>query len=151
MESQVMRFTVLGLIFVFLMAAEDPKDAVKKEYDKFEGTWRMESFLMDGKPSPIKDFADFKMTLKGETFTTDGAEGKSSGTYKVDPTKKPKTLDIVFSSGPNGGVTMLGIYELDGDTYKVCLPTAPGAERPKEMASKEGSGLVLEVFKRVKP
>jgi uncharacterized protein (TIGR03067 family) len=151
MKRYIMRLHVIGLILVSLMAVEEPKDAIKKEYDKFEGTWKMESFMMDGKPSPIKDFADFKMTLKGDTFTTEGAEGKSSGTYKIDPTKKPKTLDIIFVNGALDGVTMLGVYELDGDTYKVCLPTAPGAERPKELASKEGSGLVLEVFKRIKP
>jgi uncharacterized protein (TIGR03067 family) len=151
MKRYVMRLHVIGLMLVSLMAVEDLKDAIKKEYDKFEGTWKMESFMMDGKPSPSKDFADFKMTLKGDTFTTEGAEGKSSGTYKIDPTKKPKTLDITFSTGANDGVTMLGVYELDGDTYKVCLPTAPGAERPKELASKEGSGLVFEVFKRIKP
>jgi uncharacterized protein (TIGR03067 family) len=151
MKRYIMRLHVIGLILVSLMAVEEPKDAIKKEYDKFEGTWKMESFMMDGKPSPSKDFADFKMTLKGDTFATEGADGKSSGTYKIDPTKKPKTLDINFINGALDGVTMLGVYELDGDTYKVCLPTAPGAERPKELASKKGSGLVLEVFKRIKP
>ena len=71
-----MRLQVLGLMLAssLLMAADAPKDAVKKEYDKFEGTWKMESFTMDGKPSPIEDFADFRMTLKGENFTTVAAE-----------------------------------------------------------------------------
>ena len=73
-----MRLQVLGLMLAssLLMAADAPKDAVKKEYDKFEGTWKMESFTMDGKPSPIEDFADFRMTLKGENFTTVAADGK---------------------------------------------------------------------------
>ena len=148
-----MRLQVLGLMLAssLLMAADAPKDAVKKEYDKFDGTWKMESFTMDGKPSPIEDFADFRMTLKGENFTTVAADGKSAGTYKIDPNKSPKTIDITFTGGQHDGLTMLGVYELDGDTYKVCLPTGGGKERPKELASKPGSGLVLEVFKRVKP
>ena len=45
---------------------------------------------------------------------------------------------------------MLGVYELDGDTYKVCVPTGGGNERLKERSSKPGSGLVLEVYKQVK-
>jgi uncharacterized protein (TIGR03067 family) len=149
-----MRFLVLGLMFasaLLLVAADDPKDAVKKEYDKFEGTWKMESFTMDGKPAPIETFAEFRMTLKGENFTTVMPEEKTNGTYKVDPSKSPKTIDITFTGGQRDGQTMLGVYKLDGDTYTVCLPAGGGKERPTELASKPGSGLVLEVFKRVKP
>jgi uncharacterized protein (TIGR03067 family) len=154
MERYAMRFQVLGLMFasaLLMVAADDPKDAVKKEYDKFEGTWKMESFTVDGKPTPIETFAEFRMTLKGENFTTVTAEGKTNGTYKIDPSKSPKTIDITFTGGQLDGLTMLGVYELDGDTYKVCLPAGGGKERPKELASKPGSGLVLEVLKRVKP
>jgi uncharacterized protein (TIGR03067 family) len=149
-----MRIHVLGMMFgsaLLIVAADDPKDLVKKEYDRFEGTWKMESFTFDGKPSPIEDFADFRMTLKGETFSTVTAQEKTKGTYTIDPSKSPKTIDITFSGEQRDGVTMLGIYELDGDTYTVCLPAGPAKERPKELASKPGSGLVLEVFKRVKP
>ena len=138
-----MRFQFLGLMFVsalLMVAADDPKDAVKKEYDKFEGTWKMESFTVDGKPTPIETFAEFRMTLKGENFTTVSADGKTSGTYKIDPSKSPKTIDIAFTGG-----------QLDGDTYTVCRPAGGGKERAKELDSKPGSGLVLEVLKRVKP
>ena len=42
---------------------------------------------------------------------------------------------------------MLGIYELDGDHYKVCFaPT--GKPRPSEFASRPGSGNFLQVWKR---
>jgi uncharacterized protein (TIGR03067 family) len=148
-----MRLQVVGLMLAssLLMAADAPKDAVKKEYDKFEGTWKMESFTVDGKPTPIETFAEFRMTLKGENFTTVTAEGKTNGTYKVDPSKSPKTIDITFTGGPLDGLTMLGVYKLDGDTYTVCLPAGGGKERAKELDSKPGSGLVLEVLKRVKP
>src|SRR5262249_48702257 len=103
------------------------------------------------KLTPIENFADFRMTLKGENFTTITADGKTNGTYKVDPSKSPKTIDITFTGGPLDGQTMLGVYELEGDTYTVCIPVGVGKERAKELASKPGSGLVLEVLKRVKP
>ena len=95
-----------------MVAADDPKDAMKKEYDKFEGTWKMESFTVDGKPAPIETFALFRMTLKGENFATVTAEGKTNGTYKVDPSKSPKTIDItVHRLEQLDGLTMLGVYE----------------------------------------
>ena len=75
-----MRFRVLGMMFasaLLMVAADDPKDAVKKEYDKFEGTWKMDSFTVDGKATPIETFGEFRMTLKGENFTTVTAEGET--------------------------------------------------------------------------
>ena len=54
------------------------------------------------------------------------------------------------TEGPGKGKTMLGIYELTGDTYKVCF-ALPGGERPKEFASKPGSKTMLIVMKREKP
>jgi uncharacterized protein (TIGR03067 family) len=43
----------------------------------------------------------------------------------------------------------LGIYELDGDRYKVCFAPA-GKPRPSEFASKPGSGSLLQAWKRKK-
>ena len=45
--------------------------------------------------------------------------------------------------------TKLGIYELDGDTYKYCLAPA-GKPQPTEFSSKAGTGHSLGVSKREK-
>jgi hypothetical protein len=44
---------------------------------------------------------------------------------------------------------MLGLYELDGDTWKICS-ALPGKERPEELTSKEGTGHTLAVWEREK-
>jgi len=54
------------------------------------------------------------------------------------------------AKGPDKGKTLLGIYELSDDAYKVCF-AAPGKDRPTEFNSKEGSGNRLIVMKREKP
>ena len=41
------------------------------------------------------------------------------------------------------------IYELDGDTFKLCY-AAPGEERPKEFSAKGANGITLAVWKRAK-
>ena len=52
--------------------------------------------------------------------------------------------------GPDGAThTLLGIYEVDGDGMKTCL-APPGADRPTEFASKEGTGHMYYVWKRAK-
>jgi uncharacterized protein (TIGR03067 family) len=130
-----------------LMAAEAPKgDAAKKEYQKFTGTWRIESMVVEGAKVEEDQFKTARLVLKGDKFSMTHGDVTYGGTYRVDVSKKPKTIDVVFTEGPDKGNTLLGIYELDGDTYKVCI----GKERPKEFVSKPGSGHVLEVFKREK-
>jgi len=44
---------------------------------------------------------------------------------------------------------MLGIYELEPDSYKVCFAPA-GKPRPTEFASTPGSGQILQLWKRQK-
>jgi uncharacterized protein (TIGR03067 family) len=56
---------------------------------------------------------------------------------------------VSVTEGPDKGKTFLGIYELSGDDYKVCFAPA-GKGRPVEFSSKEGSGNILQVWKRGK-
>jgi len=65
------------------------------------------------------------------------------GTIRLDATKHPTQMDTISTKKE----VMLGIYELDGDHYKVCFaPT--GKPRPSEFASRPGSGNFLQVWKR---
>ena len=79
------------------------------------------------------------------------AEGKvvARGTSIIDPTKKPKTVDLTITEGQDKGKTALGIYEFSDGTRKVCLAPA-GKERPTEFAAPTGSDHILAVLKRVK-
>jgi uncharacterized protein (TIGR03067 family) len=140
----------LVLAVALLMAPDTAKDeAAKKEYEKLTGTWKIVSLQIEGTNAETDDIKEMRLVLQGDHFTLKQGGTDYNGTYKVDPTRKPKTIDVFFTDGPEKGNTAYGIYELDGDTYKVCI-SMTGKERPKEFASKAGSGHVVEVFKRVK-
>ncbi len=146
MRTRLFLVLAVGL----LMAPGTPKDdAAKKEYEKFTGTWRIVSFEMEGTKADAEELKDSRLVLKGDKFTMSLGPMSYGGTYQVDPTKKPRTMDVTFTDGPDKGKTLLAIYELDGDIYKVCI-AEPGKERPKEFTSAKGSGCALEVFKREK-
>jgi uncharacterized protein (TIGR03067 family) len=151
-----MKATALGMLLVLLagVAASFAADAAdeepaKKEYARFEGTWKFTSIEVEGMKAPEKAFADARLILKGSDFTMKEAAGVTKGTYKVDVTKKPKQIDVTFTDGPEKDKMMVGIYELDGDTYKACM-AMPGKDRPTAFESKPKSGHVLEILKRVK-
>ena len=72
------------------------------------------------------------------------------GTVKLDPAAKCKTMDITGTDGPNKGKTFLTIYELNGDTLKVCYDLS-AKSRPTEFESKPKTQLFLVTYKREKP
>ena len=132
------------------MVAADDKDETKKELERFQGTWKFESLEIGGKMVDVGMFKDARLILEGDKFTHKEGKEPAHGTFKVDVSKKPKTIDITFTDGPNKAKTILGIYELDGDTYKVCIDLAHEDVRPTKFESKKGTMFALEVLKREK-
>jgi uncharacterized protein (TIGR03067 family) len=126
------------------------EDANDKEYKAFEGTWRFVSLEMGGKALPAETFKAARLICKGREFTSIDSGETSRGTYSVDVTQSPKTIDATFTDGPSKGHVLRGIYELKGDIYKVCM-SLPGEARPNTFESKPGSRHVLEVLQREKP
>lgn len=134
-------------------AGDDPDEVFKRELKAISGTWRPVSVETDG----MKVSED---RLK-ETVQTRGEDGKVvirvgdkvvlEGTVKkVDATKSPKTIDTEVTLGENKGKTVQGIYEVDGDTLRICVALPGKAERPTEFTAKAGSNWSLAVYKRAK-
>jgi uncharacterized protein (TIGR03067 family) len=124
--------------------------AVKEEMKHLNGVWDRVSYTVDGKEFPLPEGKKLHTVIQDGKFTSkldDKVIG--GGTFTIDPTAKTPTIDLVYDAGDNKGKTFLAIYELKGDDLRVC-GVPPGKERPTELASKEGTGHALGVFKRVK-
>jgi uncharacterized protein (TIGR03067 family) len=146
--------TALGILAAGLLvaAAPAPDDAVKKEMARLEGTWSVTALTNDGKKGTDEDVRKIRVILKGNAYTAKvGDMVIEEGTWTIDPTQKPKTIDATATSGDDKGKKSLGIYELDGDSLKMCFGPAGKDVRPKEFESKEGSKYELGVYKREKP
>ena len=149
-----MRRRALLLVTVgFLLAADAPKDdASKKDLEQLQGTWGLVSAERDGKKASEEEVKKVKLVVTGNKFRfLEGSEVGTSaeGTFTLNATKKPKATDSTANSGPDKGKTFLGIYDIEGETHKVCF-APPGKDRPKKMESEKGSGLLLIVLKRQK-
>lgn len=139
------RHALLALATVFLVAADDPKDELKK----LDGTYTMVSGEKDGKNVPEQTIKTAKLVIKGDQHDVKIGDVIFKGTHKIDPSKKPKTIDATDTEGPFKGKTVYGIYELDGGIFKVCF-AKPGEDRPKEFSTKSGTGHILDVWKKEK-
>jgi uncharacterized protein (TIGR03067 family) len=136
---------------VLLIGSDRPAaDANKKDLEAMQGDWAAVSITHDGYKLPDDDAQSLFRTVKGDQYTVFlFKKAISKGTLKVDATKKPKTIDFVPADTGAKSEPILGIYELEGDSWKICY-ALPGKERPKELTSKKGSGHALAVWEREK-
>ena len=147
---------VLAIVSLFAVVRSQADEnangeAVAKDLQAFKGTWRLSSKEVDGKKFSEEEIKDVIATNNGSaTFSVRrGDKVIGEGTVKLDPTKKPKAIDVTFTEGERKGKTVLGIYEIDSDAFRVCVAN-PGDERPAEFSAKAGSGRTLIVYKRAK-
>ena len=140
-----------GLAAVIILSARAGDDeAVKKDMAQLQGEWMMVSGSADGQAMPDDMRKQMKRVCKGdETTTTMSGQVFLKAKITIDPSKKPKTIDYEMTEGLTKGKKQLGIYEVEGDTFKSCF-AAPGTERPADFSSKPGDQRTLSVWKRQK-
>jgi uncharacterized protein (TIGR03067 family) len=139
----------LAAAFGLLLPA-DSQEPAAKELARFEGVWSFAQVEVDGAKQPEAPFATNKLLiLKDGRFAIMQGPRITRGALKLDPTKMPKHYDVTHTQSAAKGQTALGIYEFEGDTFKVCFPLK-GKDRPSEFVNKPGSGLLFFVFKREK-
>jgi uncharacterized protein (TIGR03067 family) len=139
-----MRFYGLVLPVCGLLAlhagAEDKKDTAAGEVKKLEGNWLVHSQTFEGMPHDDMKPSEFVFAGSALTIKTEG-ETDEKMTFTVDPSGKIKTMDFKPEKKPAEGVVVgVAIYELDGDTLKVCI----GLPRPKELTDKDQPLLILK-------
>lgn len=127
------------------------EDALKKELKAMAGTWRPVSAENNGFRVSEDDLENRRRVLDvdGKWSTREG--DKTVVEWKVkslDPTKTPKAIDIEVASGEYKGMVYLAIYELDGDTLRICFAMPDRPVRPTEFSAGNGSVRALSVFKR---
>jgi uncharacterized protein (TIGR03067 family) len=140
----------VALSAALLLAAGGVAGNAPKDLKLLQGTWHRVVVEIDGKKPSAEVMAKDKLTITGDHYTLHMGEQARKGTFKLDPGKTPKQLDIVSAEGPNKGKVLVAIYKVEGDTFTYCV-ALPGNRRPAEFSGAEGSGQALYVNKRAKP
>ena len=123
-----------------------------KSAETLEGTWELTSVVDSGTIAPTDAINGARVVFYKDLMTLISPDGEEETKYtiKLDPTKSPKAIDIIPSEGMFKGQAGQGIYELNGDTLRICQPHRPSTSRPTKFAAPEGSGLHLMVLKKTK-
>jgi uncharacterized protein (TIGR03067 family) len=132
------------------LAAADKDDKAKEDKKNLQGAWKLMSFEVAGKGDDDTKDENRELLIEGDKITVKN-EGKDveKNSFTLDPTKKPKSIDVITLTGEEKDKKRLGIYELDGDNLKICIDDK-GETRPAEFKTKEKGNQILVVLKRVK-
>jgi uncharacterized protein (TIGR03067 family) len=117
------------------------------DLDLLQGTWRIAELELEGRTMSGEMVAEGRITVDGDRFTSTGMGAEYGGTFRLDASTNPRTLDMRFDVGPEKGGTNLGIYELNGDSWRLCL-AMHGSVRPVKFDSTAGDGFVVETLVR---
>ncbi len=139
MKARLRWLVVLGVLVAACPAQADDKG----DKDQLQGSWKAVSYKENGKVDE-KAAKDLTFDFKGETFSFTWLDVKITGKVKIDSAKKPKTIDLSTEDAKGKG--LYGIYELEGDTLKLCF----GEDRPTAFKTKAESKQWMVVLKREK-
>jgi uncharacterized protein (TIGR03067 family) len=146
MKIQLLVITGLGLLLAACNRQQPQAAAPKTDLDRFQGTWYLVAAVEDGNVLPQEKVKGETIVFKGDTFQFPGSAADATskaGTFKLDENKTPKEID----STSKEKVTMLGIYRMDDNGYKICFAPA-GKPRPTDFGSQPGSGNILQSWGR---
>jgi RNA polymerase sigma factor (sigma-70 family) len=146
------------------LPAAEPAGA-KKDLELLQGTWNIDTMAWGARSLPRELMTGYKFVFAGTKLTWEGAIGmtKRAGKvtaidgvfpcdFKIDPGKSPKQIDITLhlKKVNKGDRTLLGIYEIKGDTLKVCYFSSQTGRRPSELATKDNPNIGYIVLSRAK-
>jgi uncharacterized protein (TIGR03067 family) len=137
---------LLGLAFLVAAAHDSPRS----DLENLQGTWLLIAMEKDGENVPAEEFKDYKSVYEENRLTLMAGDSvRRRGLVTLEPSRKIKAINTWDQDGPYADQTVPGIYELDGDTLKLCF-ARPGDKRPKEFTTKSGTGFLFCVYKRQK-
>ena len=141
-------FLAMLVLPVAVLAVDDPSALDVK---RMQGDWMVKTMRVDGMDLPTLDAQALFRTVEGERYAVSRyAKVIGQGTFKLDATKSPKTIDSTPVAKPGGKSSeppkpILGIYEFDGDKMRICN-SRPGQPRPKNFEAKRFTGHTLIVW-----
>jgi len=136
---------------ILAAGGSEVSEAIKKDKAALQGTWKVTASESKGEKVPAEDLKDLFLIFRGNAILVREA-GKTTENFSflLDPTKKLKEIDLTLKVGPQKGRIDRGIYQLDGDTLRICIQSNKDAPRPREFRSVAGMDLWLVVLQQTK-
>src|SRR5215213_3874489 len=133
---------------VFALVPAVRADEKADEWKGLKGTWKVEKAVLMGNDSTAV-FVSVVLRMDEGKYAVSFGGQEDKGTLTLDSAKKPKQMVIKTTEGANKDKTIRAIYELDGDTLKVCYDL-DGKDPPATFESKADTNTLFVTYKRDK-
>jgi uncharacterized protein (TIGR03067 family) len=152
MSRRLVPAAALVLLAAGLSAAAEPPAAKPPaaDRDKIQGTWKVAAEVEDGRESPAARSGKVRLVFAADKLLLKEGDEVQEAAFTLDATRTPRVIELVPAAGPHKGKKLAGIYALERDTLRVCLPTEPGKEAPADFGCRPGSGRILLTLQRDK-
>jgi uncharacterized protein (TIGR03067 family) len=116
---------------------------------KLQGRWRITELEVAGNSVPAAAFAGAEVRLADDVFESRGMGAVYRGRISFGSDGDRKTFQLAFFEGPEKGNVNHALYELDGDSWRICLDMK-GGPAPASMESSATNGYALETLTRIR-
>jgi uncharacterized protein (TIGR03067 family) len=117
------------------------------ELKKLQGSWQITAIQAEGAAVTEEAVTNLYVTIKDNTYELMNAGAETSGTFELDPSKNPGEMEIHSTVGADSGRTWPGIYEVNGDTLRVCYAQR-GKKRPTTFSGIDDPNLMMITYKK---
>jgi uncharacterized protein (TIGR03067 family) len=113
-----------------------------------QGRWKVSELEVAGNVMPASMFPNAVVSVSGDVFESTGMGAVYKGRLKLQDEGTRTIFSLTFEDGPEKGNVNHALYELAGDTWKICLDTK-GGPPPIGFVSTPSNGYALEILKRM--
>jgi uncharacterized protein (TIGR03067 family) len=151
----------LAVMLAFAVGgASAEKDAPSREgvLKQMQGTWVCVAEVIGGKALTKADIQskDRRLTILGNKFTmtrvVNEKIGRYEGLFDVNTGVPVGLFDFIGKGPARQYIERIGIYQLDGDTFRLCYgdPNGKNPSRPSNLETAPGDGREYFEFQREK-
>ena len=126
MRTQITFGTLIAATALIVPISAQQTGETEKDRKALIGKWQI--VRLDGVGLTKDQVALFQMVITEKEIRIQDGDELEVVAFKLDSTKKPAHIDL--TSAEKDGKTVKGIYELAGDSLKICIVKGGLGDRP---------------------
>ena len=127
-------------------AAKPAAPAMSKVLAQVQGTWMFTH--TNGQPLEGSGQEILVTITDNKYVQTLNGQVVERGTFKIDDTRKPWTIDISITEGQEAGQSQVGVVQVTGDTMVGKLADTGVTTRPTDFSQSEGAFVFTAVRRK---